>query len=221
MVSCYVTVWHMAQLFVVRHGQTVFNLSGRMQGSADSPLTDLGIEQARRAANALSGMGLSAAYASPLGRAVKTATEVLRPHPHVALNTDADLQELHFGIWEGKAVKDAFPLEHPSKFFVDLLYGDGQGMPGGESGFDFSTRIKRGFSRIGATHAEDEKVLVVSHGITIAAYLALSGLTEGDVSTPPNASITTLWVDGDGNAELEGAPTLPEDFAAALARPFC
>lgn len=69
----------MPTLYVLRHGQTEFNLQHRVQGRCDSPLTPLGVEQARAAGRWLAGQGVrfDRMCASPLGRAVSTL-EVVR-----------------------------------------------------------------------------------------------------------------------------------------------
>lgn len=68
----------MKRLYLMRHGQTVYNLEKRVQGRCDSPLTELGIEQARRAGAWLAAQG--AAFdricSSPIGRAYATAESV-------------------------------------------------------------------------------------------------------------------------------------------------
>ena len=66
-------------LYILRHGQTVWNASGRMQGRADSPLTALGVSQAGEQGEILANEGLEgfSAWCSPLGRAQQTAQIVV------------------------------------------------------------------------------------------------------------------------------------------------
>lgn len=99
----------MSRLYLVRHGQTQFNLQHRVQGRCDSPLTERGLEQAHRAALWLSEHGVApgAVYSSPLGRAFRTA-EVLRDDLiadgfAVPLDIEAveGLQERSYGPFEG------------------------------------------------------------------------------------------------------------------------
>ena len=61
------------ELYLLRHGETEWNVQGRLQGRLDSPLTERGQEQARRQAELLAALPPMAAWASPAGRAVATA----------------------------------------------------------------------------------------------------------------------------------------------------
>ena len=69
----------MSRLYLLRHGQTQYNLQGRVQGHCDSPLTELGASQAHAAGAWLAAQGVSfeRIFSSPLGRALATA-EVAR-----------------------------------------------------------------------------------------------------------------------------------------------
>lgn len=63
-------------LFAVRHGETEWNRLGKQQGHLDTPLTDLGLRQARALAEGLAGQGIEAIYSSDLGRAMQTAQTI-------------------------------------------------------------------------------------------------------------------------------------------------
>jgi len=98
-------------LYVVRHGQTEWNLQGRFQGHADSPLTPLGQRQARAVASRLAGLGIQGLFASPLGRAWATAGWVAEA---IALSAVADdrLMECGYGRCEGLTlpeIEETFP----------------------------------------------------------------------------------------------------------------
>lgn len=92
------------ELFVLRHGQTEWNLEGKYQGQLDSPLTSLGISQAKQQGDILRAHVASRnlpAYASPQLRAARTAEIALLPLGQQA-QSDSRLMEVHFGTWEGK-----------------------------------------------------------------------------------------------------------------------
>ena len=104
----------MPTLYVLRHGQTEFNLQRRVQGRCDSPLTPLGVEQARAAARWLVGQGVrfDRMCTSPLGRAVATL-EVVREEFRAAGEKDLPpaepldgLMERSYGPFEGGPVED-------------------------------------------------------------------------------------------------------------------
>jgi len=91
--------------YVLRHGQTDWNVELRLQGSTDIPLNDTGRIQAARAAEVLAAEGITRIIASPLSRALETARIVGR---HIGLEpeTDARLIERNFGLFEGMTIDE-------------------------------------------------------------------------------------------------------------------
>ena len=92
-------------LYLVRHGQTLWNTEARFQGQFDSPLTDLGRDQASRVGRALAAeIGVRSepirAYVSPLGRTRATAGLIGQSLP-MRIIEETRLMEVHFGEWEG------------------------------------------------------------------------------------------------------------------------
>ena len=90
------------ELYILRHGETLWNAEGRMQGVLNSPLTDAGRAQAARQAEILAGVDLSGfdVLSSPQGRAFETAAIALaRQVSH--LRTDDRLCEIGVGAWAG------------------------------------------------------------------------------------------------------------------------
>jgi len=95
------------EIFVLRHGETEWNAQGRMQGALNSPLTDLGREQAAQQAAILADYDLSGfdVICSPQGRAFETAAIALaRQVSHI--RTDDALREIGVGQWAGKLRSD-------------------------------------------------------------------------------------------------------------------
>ncbi len=94
-------------LYLLRHGETEFNVEGRYQGQRDSPLTPRGRDQARRHGALLETLIAEPEawrlVASPLGRAMATARIVCAELglPDGAIETDDRLKEMAFGAWEG------------------------------------------------------------------------------------------------------------------------
>lgn len=91
--------------YVVRHGQTEWNVQGRYQGQKDSPLTEMGLEQASVLAKKLSHIRFDAAFSSDLLRAQRTA-EVIALEHKLAVSTTKALRERSFGSIEGKTEKE-------------------------------------------------------------------------------------------------------------------
>jgi probable phosphoglycerate mutase len=98
-------------IYLLRHGETVWNRADRRQGRLDSPLTLLGIAQARAVAGLLGDLLNGAQVpiqASPLGRAWQTAAIVAEAlgHDADAIVTDERLAEISYGRWEGMTVAE-------------------------------------------------------------------------------------------------------------------
>ena len=90
------------KIFLIRHGQTAWNLAGKMQGHVDIPLNATGIEQAQRVAHFLKQkqVPLAALYASDLQRAHQTAQEISKLF-ELEIVLSADLREGHLGKLQG------------------------------------------------------------------------------------------------------------------------
>jgi broad specificity phosphatase PhoE len=156
-----VTVTEMATwIYLVRHGQTVWNEEGRLCGSSDVPLSDEGLAQARKLAARLKDIGIAAIYSSPLLRARQTA-EAIAAHHRVEVKIEPDLREIDYGDWEGLKVADVleqFPeieklrREEPMKFVA----------PNGEPMRQFAKRVISAIQRVAASHA-DETICVIAH----------------------------------------------------------
>ena len=144
----------MTRLLVVRHGQSEWNAIGRWQGRADPPLTDEGRRQAAEAAKVLG--TFDAVVASPLVRAVETAS-VLAGHLGIGpVLIDSDLMERDAGEWQGLTrtqIESGWP---------DFL-GSGRRPPGYETDQDMVTRVRAALDRV-SDQVGDGDVLVVSHG---------------------------------------------------------
>ena len=78
------------RLVFIRHGQTLWNMDGRVMGQLDSPLSPLGERQARAVAERLAREPFDFLYSSDLGRAVQTARFIARPGGH-EIRLDEDL----------------------------------------------------------------------------------------------------------------------------------
>ena len=94
------------ELILVRHGETVWNATGRIQGQGDSPLTERGIAQAQAVARRLQHEPFTTLYASHLGRVIETARYIAALTGH-AITIDERLQERAYGIFEGLTYEEA------------------------------------------------------------------------------------------------------------------
>ncbi|MFZ5642295.1 MAG: alpha-ribazole phosphatase [Bacillota bacterium] len=149
------------RLYLIRHGETVWNSEMKLQGHADIPLSERGIEQARALAGRLASRPMSAIYCSDLGRAVETAREIAASRG-IEVIPDRALRELNFGEWEGltfKQIKDKYG-DMAMKWWSAPL---SMRIPGGECLNDLVARVIPAVRAIVERHA-GEHVAVVCHG---------------------------------------------------------
>ena len=142
----------------VRHGKTLFNRLGRMQGWSDSPLEPEGIEQARQAKEALKDVPLKKAYTSTSERCVDTAHIVLEGRD-VPLIYTKKLKEISWGDYDGFLISDD-PKEIDRRRLGDCDWTD----VGGENPKIAVARAKEIFDRIDEESKDGDHILVVSHG---------------------------------------------------------
>ena len=163
------------RLFVLRHGETVFTRERRFAGWRDVPLTDAGLRQSEAAAAALSGVAISAVFASPLERARTSAEAVAKPH-RVAVQIMPAFRELGFGAWEGRTRAEVEAAE-PSLYDVWRTAPDRFAAPGGESLPTVAKRVAEGIETLRADH-DGESVVLVTHAVVIR-LIVLDGLGLG------------------------------------------
>jgi broad specificity phosphatase PhoE len=154
------------QLILIRHGETLWNKEGRIQGTSDIELSEAGIEQARLLALSLKDHTISAIHASPLKRAYRTA-EIINSFHHREIETHPGLIEMDQGDFEGLSFKE---LMATKKEFLQRWISDPTSvrMPNGESLADLQQRAWEPMEKI---IARSENALVVAHNFTIATLL--------------------------------------------------
>ena len=156
-------------LYLVRHGQTNWNLEKRLQGATDNPLNGTGREQARTLARQLEGVGLTQVYSSALGRARETAETLAGKAPVTVLPA---LNERSFGKFEG-IFEDQRAAEAYAEFSRRVAVLD-DALDGGESLQSQADRVRRAVAQITERHAEG-RVAIVAHGgvnpLVLAALL--------------------------------------------------
>ncbi len=168
------------RVYLIRHGESEGNVSGRFTGSTDLPLTHRGICQVQRLAELLPADLLAPGagtwcLASPLVRAQQTAAAVAG-RAGLAVATDADLREIDFGACEGLTAEE-IEARYPGTLEQWLVPTDETAFAGGESLGEFNRRISRVRDRILEKRAE--AVLVFSHGGVIRGlFCALLGLDQ-------------------------------------------
>lgn len=190
----------MLRLILTRHGETVWNIEGRVQGAMDSPLTEKGILQAQGLAKRLQNEGITKIYSSDLPRAIATADEIRRELQLPKIMISPAIRELSFGEWEGKAWWDLRNL-YPSLF---TLWDQGPHqvqIPGGESMWEVTERAWNFIQEL-PRHHHDETVCIVTHGMTLQLLvkkaLGLSVETWEGVPWQHNTAVNIFDLSEDG-----------------------
>ncbi|WP_256811558.1 alpha-ribazole phosphatase family protein [Pseudomonas siliginis] len=153
------------RLDLLRHGET--ELGGGLRGSLDDALTANGWTQMRAAV--VEGGPWDRIVSSPLQRCARFAAE-LGEQLNLSVHLDKDLQELHFGAWEGQS---AAALMETDAEALGLFWADPYGFtpPQGEPVSAFSARVLAAVTRLQAAYA-GERILLVSHGGVMRLLLA-------------------------------------------------
>lgn len=188
------------QLTLIRHGETLWNKEGRIQGRSDVELSDAGIEQARRLALSLKDSDIGAIHTSPLKRAYRTA-EIINSFHGRMIEVHSDLMEMDQGDFEGLSFKELMARE---KEFLHRWVADPASvrMPGGETLTELQNRAWHPIEKI---IAGSQNVLVVAHNFTIAAILCRLrkiSLSEFRSTCVDNASKTLINI-REGQAHIE------------------
>ena len=176
-------------IYLVRHGETDWNLQRKYQGSTDVPLNAVGREQATTLGSWLAGDSSrfpgTAIVSSPLSRAFVTAQAIAEARQIADIVSDPDVQERSYGVAEG------FTLEEREARWPDA---DWDGLEPWE---DVATRAMRALANV-ATARPGEATFVVCHGGLINAILA--ECSGGEIGTGKttivNTSLTTITNDG-------------------------
>jgi probable phosphoglycerate mutase len=139
------------EVYLVRHGETEWSLSGQHTGSTDIPLTEKGEEVARELGRKLTGQEFPAVWSSPLSRAIDTARLAGFEHE---VRIDDRLKEWDYGEYEGLTTPQ-IRQKHPDWF----LWRDG--CPGGESPEQVGARADGVIAEVKAVQGD---VLLFAHG---------------------------------------------------------
>jgi broad specificity phosphatase PhoE len=191
-------------IYYIRHGETAWNATGRLQGTQDVPLNDLGRKQAAHAGNVLAGLfardgrdrNKLSYVASPLGRARSTmdfVRDVLGlPAGQYAL--DDRLREIGYGEWEGSTLAE-MQAKDPELYAKRLTQKWTMSSPGGETYAAVQVRMRDWYDSLKAD------TVAVAHGGTCRALMVALGhetpLSAADLFIEQGA----VYVFGDGTLQ--------------------
>lgn len=182
---------------LVRHGETAWNVEGRIQGHIDIALNPLGLAQAAAVGERLAVQHFDAIYSSDLQRAYRTALPATDDPARIV--REPRLRERHLGVLQG--LNGAQALEQQPAAWKAFKARDHDAvLEGGESLGQFSRRTVDFLEEARARHTGG-RVLIVTHGgLLDAAYRHATGMLLAAARDFPiyNASINVLCHDGDG-----------------------
>ncbi len=150
------------RIFLVRHGETDFNLTHRFQGRIDIPLNEEGKNQAQALALALKDEPLTAIYSSPLMRAMETARSIMAFHLSTPLFEEEGLIEMDLGELDGKQAGD-WISQHQEFYKTWRTTPSHLKMPGGESLGEVQIRAMDTLERITKPYPPGNTLLFCSH----------------------------------------------------------
>ncbi|AEJ22985.1 phosphoglycerate mutase family protein [Weissella koreensis] len=202
-------------LYLVRHGQTYFNIYNKLQGWSNSPLTKNGIQNALDTGRKLAEVKFAAAYSSDTTRAEDTA-ELILAENHQSNLTKATkssyFREQFYGSFEGDNMDAVWAKvgapQHLTSFaeiIESFSIAEAKDMMkladpfhDAEDQHEYWERIQKGFKLISENHnlQDGDNVLVISHGNTLLSLMELYGKGQFDLKIrPQNGSITKLELD--------------------------
>ncbi len=157
------------KIYITRHGETKWNIEGRIQGHLDSELTHKGIEGAKKLKERLSKIDIDLIVSSPLERAHKTA-RIIKGNREIDIELNNKLKEIDCGEFQGNRFEDIWRKNPDIKDKIrknpfEFIY------PKGESLEIFYKRVTKGYREILEKHT-GKNILIVAHGGTIRSIVA-------------------------------------------------
>lgn len=189
------------RVYLIRHGQTDWNATGRWQGTLPVPLNPIGHQQAAELAAHYKDTPISAVYSSDLPRAFETA-QALADARGLAVIADARLREVHLGALQG-LTRDDIMAQYPQDWAeMHANFFEWTPPGGGETRRQVQNRMVAAFNDLVAKHP-DEEIALVSHGLAIRMLL-IGLFNESEVEAMRridihNTSVTTVEPNGDGS----------------------
>ncbi|GMA69553.1 phosphoglycerate mutase [Leuconostoc litchii] len=204
------------KLYVVRHGQTIFNTLNKVQGWADTPLTEKGENDGKLAGERLKNVKFDAAFSSDTSRAMHTAEYILAENNYQtpSLEIAPEWREYFFGSFEGGsndvmwgAVAKAFGVAEETP---DAIAAEIQDMTAimdkihavdpqhiGEDATRFWQRIDGALKKLTASQKPDDHILLVTHGQLIGNLAQHYGHLLG-AARPKNGAVAVFNLDDNG-----------------------
>lgn len=164
------------KLYIVRHGETEWNVIKRFQGQLNTPLTEKGMEKLRKTGKKLENVLFDEVYTSELGRTVASAEIILNENNgyknnKLELQKLAELNEVYFGVWQGLTYEEVF-LKYPEEgnnYFYNVKNYKAENVEA-EKLEDALERFLKGINKILNIH-KSGNILVVTHGTVFEMFM--------------------------------------------------
>lgn len=164
------------KLYIVRHGETEWNVIKRFQGQLNTPLTEKGMEKLRETGKKLENVLFDEVYTSELGRTVASAEIILNENRGYRnkkreLKKLAELNEVYFGVWQGLTYEEVL-LKYPEEgnnYFYDVKNYKAENVEA-ENLKDALERFLKGINKILNIH-KSGNILVVTHGTVFEMFI--------------------------------------------------
>lgn len=188
------------KLILVRHGETLWNREGRVQGTSDIELSDMGRLQVQRLAESLRNDNIKNIYSSPLRRAYETAS-IIAEQIGIPVRLESGLREMDTGDFEGMSHRE-LGSEHKPFLHQWLKDPASVKMPNGESLLEVQDRAWKVIDNI---FRNMENTLIVSHNFTLTTIICkISGISLSDFGKAHMGLASKTIIDVlDGEASLE------------------
>jgi broad specificity phosphatase PhoE len=179
-------------VYLIRHGETEWNITGRWQGILDVQLNEVGREQAQKLAEEAKNTGIEAIYSSDLSRAAETAQALAAPLGLTPI-LDLRLRELDIGVFQGlkeAEIKQKYPEEFAAFLANPLEYR----LPEGESRMDLQARVFALWKEL-LSSSQHQTIALVSHNGTLKMLLSALFPEKTDFfqsHSIPNATLDLL-----------------------------
>ncbi|MGL5346991.1 MAG: histidine phosphatase family protein [Peptostreptococcaceae bacterium] len=161
--------------YIVRHGQTNWNILGKTQGHGNSDLTQKGEEQAKELAEAINNYPIDLIFSSDLGRALQTA-EIVGDKIEIKVEKTESLREMGFGVWEGLLINE-IKRDHATTYDTWRNEPHLVDIEGGETLHIIKERVDKFITELNEKY-DNKHILLVSHSVTVRVML-LSFLNSG------------------------------------------
>lgn len=177
----------MKKIYLVRHGESEWNVLKKIQGQQDIPLTEKGIEQAHLVGKRLINENIEKIYSSDLNRAYTTA-KIIGNKLNLDVITMTEFREINFGVWEGIS-NDKMMEEHREDLILWRNEPEKLKIEGAETLIELQLRAMNGINKV-MDNDKIDNILIVSHSATLKTIIL--GLLNMNLANFKNLTINNV-----------------------------